>query len=105
MYNERFLECRRSRLISRGNGPFQILEIINDNAYKVNLLGEYSVNVTFNIYEISLFNVGDNSKLTFFGKRGDDAIQSTPNDLLEVPVGPITRSKEKKLKDAFNELI
>jgi hypothetical protein len=105
MYNERFLECRRSKLISRGDGPIQILEIINDNAYKVNLLGEYSVSATFNISEISLFNVGDDSKSTFFRKRGDDAIQSTPNDLLEVPVKPITRSREKKLKDAFNELI
>ena len=98
MYNERFLECRRSKLISRGDGPIQILEIINDNAYKVNLLGEYSVSATFNISEISLFNVGDDSKSTFFRKRGDDAIQSTPNDLLEVPVKPITRSREKNLK-------
>ena len=82
-------------MISRGDGPFQILEIINGNAYKVDLLGKYSVSATFNISEISLFDVGDYSKSTSFWKRGDGAIQSMPNDLLEVPVWPITRSREK----------
>ena len=35
MRKERFLAHRRSKLNPRGDGPFQILEKINDNAYKV----------------------------------------------------------------------
>ena len=41
MHKERFLENRKSKLNPRGDGPFQILEKINDNAYKFDLPGEY----------------------------------------------------------------
>ncbi|XP_073286746.1 uncharacterized protein [Primulina huaijiensis] len=37
---ERFPEKRRSKLLPRGDGPFQILERINDNAYKLDLPGD-----------------------------------------------------------------
>jgi hypothetical protein len=39
----------------------KILERINDNAYKVDLLGKCSVSATFNIFYLSLFDVGDDS--------------------------------------------
>jgi translation initiation factor IF-1 len=32
--NERFPDLRKSKLMSRADGPFKILEKINDNAYK-----------------------------------------------------------------------
>ncbi|KAI3682873.1 hypothetical protein L1987_83203 [Smallanthus sonchifolius] len=38
---ERFPLKRRSKLSPRSDGPFKILEQINDNAYKVDLPGEY----------------------------------------------------------------
>ena len=31
----------------KGDKPFRILERINDNAYKLELLGEYGVSATF----------------------------------------------------------
>ncbi|KAI5641432.1 hypothetical protein M9H77_00033 [Catharanthus roseus] len=40
---ERFPQQRKSKLDDRGDGPFQILEKINDNAYKVGLPGHYNV--------------------------------------------------------------
>jgi hypothetical protein len=43
-----------------------------------------------------LFNVGDDSKSNYFKKRGNDVIQTTSKDLLEVLVGPIARSRGKK---------
>jgi hypothetical protein len=49
MRKERFPAHRRTKLHPRGDGPFQILEKINDNAYKVDLLGEYNVSATFNV--------------------------------------------------------
>jgi hypothetical protein len=51
------------------------------------------------------FDVGDDSRSSSFEKRGDDAIQTTLNDLLEVLDGLITKSRTKKLKYTFNELI
>jgi hypothetical protein len=40
MRKERFPEQRRSKLMPRGDDPYQIIEMINDNAYKVdNLFG------------------------------------------------------------------
>ena len=38
MRKERFPARRRSKLHPRGDGPFQILEKINDNAYKVDAI-------------------------------------------------------------------
>ena len=50
---------RRSKLHPRGDGPFQLLERINDNAYKLDLPGEYNISATFNVSDLSLFDVGD----------------------------------------------
>ncbi|KAL4385631.1 hypothetical protein GQ457_15G018130 [Hibiscus cannabinus] len=39
---ERFPAQRSSKLSPRGDGPFQIVEKVNDNAYKLDLPGEYT---------------------------------------------------------------
>ena len=62
MRKERFPEKRRSKLMPRGDGPYQIIERINDNAYKVDLPGEYGVSATFNVFDLSSFDVGDDSR-------------------------------------------
>jgi len=40
---ERFPSKRKSKLMPRGDGPFEVLKRVNDNAYKVNLPGDYGV--------------------------------------------------------------
>jgi hypothetical protein len=55
MRKERFPEQRRSKLLPRGDGPFQVLERINDNAYKLYLPGEYGVSASFNVSDLSYF--------------------------------------------------
>jgi hypothetical protein len=45
---------RHSKLLPRGDGPFQVLERINDNAYKLDLPGEYNVSATFNVIDINI---------------------------------------------------
>jgi len=79
-----FPHQRRSKLMSRWDGSFQILERINDNTYKVDILSEYVVSVTFNYSNLSLFDVGDDYWMNYFEERGDDMVKTTPNDSLEV---------------------
>jgi hypothetical protein len=69
----------------------------------VDLPGEYGVSATFNISYLALFDVGDDSRSNPFQERGDDVIQSS-KDPLEVLVGPVTRLRTKKFKEAFNGL-
>ncbi|KAH9680244.1 hypothetical protein KPL71_026482 [Citrus sinensis] len=57
MRKERFPAQRRSKLIPRGDGPFQVVARINDNAYKLDLPGEYNVSATFNVSDLSPFDV------------------------------------------------
>ncbi|KAL4375782.1 hypothetical protein GQ457_02G026250 [Hibiscus cannabinus] len=53
---ERFPAQRRSKLLQRGDGPFQIVEKVNDNDYKLDLPGEYNVSATFNICDLPPFS-------------------------------------------------
>ena len=96
---------RWSKLHPRGDGPFQVLERINDNAYKLDLPGEYNISVTFKVSDLSPFDVGDDSRMNPFEERGNDENQQTFKDPLHVPVGPITRARSKKIKEALNGLI
>jgi hypothetical protein len=43
---------RKSKLMSHVDGPFTILEKINDNAYKLELPPEFRVSSTFNILDL-----------------------------------------------------
>jgi hypothetical protein len=104
--NARFPEKRRSKLLPRGDRPFQIVERMNDNAYKLDLPGEYNISATFNVSDLSLFYVGDDSRSNPFEERGNDENQQALlKDPLHVPVGPITRARSKKIKEALNGLI
>jgi hypothetical protein len=60
----------------------------------------------FNVSDLTLFNVGDDSRSNPFEERGDDedkpnTKRNHANDPLQVPIGPITRAKVKKLKEAL----
>jgi len=47
MRKERFPEQRKFKLQPRGDELFQVLEKINDNAYKIDLPRKYNVSNTF----------------------------------------------------------
>ena len=95
---------KNSKLQPRGDGPFQVLEIINDNAYKIDLPGEYNVSATFNVADLTLFDTDFDSRSNHFEERGDDVDQprNTSKDPVHFSNGPMTRSKTKTLKDALN---
>ena len=114
MRKERFSERRKSKLLPRGDGLIQVLECINDNAYKLDLPGEYNVSSTFNVSDLSPFDVGDDLRTNPLQEEGNDEIKdktitSTWDepylDPIQVPVGPVIRARAKKFKEALNGLI
>ena len=105
MRKERFPAYRRSKLHPRRDGPFQVLERINDNAYKLDLPGEYNISATFNVSDLSPFDLGYDSRTNPFEERSNDKNHKAFKDPLHVPVGPITKVRSKKIKEALNGLI
>jgi hypothetical protein len=72
-----FPEKRRSKLQPRGDGPFQVVERINDNAYKLDLPGEYGVSASFNVADLSHFDVGDDLRTNPYQEGENDANQGS----------------------------
>nr|GFD51176.1 putative polyprotein [Tanacetum cinerariifolium] len=54
----RFPQGRFAKLQPQADGPFRVLERINDNAYKIDLPGHYGVSATFNVVGLAPY-VGD----------------------------------------------
>ena len=79
---ERYPNQRKSKLMPRGDGPFKVLQRINNNTYKLELPSEYgNVSATFNVSDLSLFDVGDedgvDSRTNPLEERGNDVISSS----------------------------
>ncbi len=66
MRKERFPTQRHSKLLPWGDGPFQVVAQINDNPYKLNILGEYNVSATFNVSNLCPFDVGEDFSTNHF---------------------------------------
>ena len=53
---DRFPTQRKSKILPRGNGPFQVLKKINGNAYELDLPNTYLGSNSFNINDLTPFN-------------------------------------------------
>jgi len=74
----------------RVDGPFQILERINCNAYKVGLPGDYGVSATFNVADLSAYQADDyfaNLRIKSSQQGEDDGVP-TNQDNEEGPTSP-----------------
>ena len=91
----------------RGDGPFQVLECINDNAYKLDLPGEYTVRATFNITKLSPFDASDDLRINPFQEEGNNGSMAKEwsVDPLKIPLGPMTQARDKRFKEALHVLI
>jgi translation initiation factor IF-1 len=94
---ERFLELRKSKLLSRVASPFKILAKINDNAYKLKLPPEFGVSPSFNISDSRPYMREEDemsSRTTSIQEGEDDEDINTSATIIpfiEI-LGPITRS-------------
>lgn len=118
---ERFPTKRSSKLSPRGDGPFKIVERINNNAYRLELPGEYNGSKSFNVTDLSPFDIGRPVlRPEHFQEGGDDEdiepdidkcstdghepVTSDPTPTIPTVIaGPMTRSRTRKLRETFNE--
>ncbi|KAG7556876.1 Integrase catalytic core [Arabidopsis suecica] len=114
MRKERFPKERKSKLSPRGDGPFRVLEKINDNAYKIELPGELNISPTFNVADLSPFHADETvmeSELSQEGGNDEDieTIQTNSeegsNNITTMVQAPRTRSGTKRLREQFNKSI
>ncbi|XP_071694409.1 uncharacterized protein [Rutidosis leptorrhynchoides] len=71
---ERFPAKGKNKLMPRAEGPFKVLEKVDDNAYKVELPGDTAVSSTFNVGDLMPYLEDDNlenlSSSSFFRGGG-----------------------------------
>jgi hypothetical protein len=72
---QQFPNLRKSKLMPRADGLFKVLEKINENAYKLDLLADFGVSPTFNITDLKPY-LGEEdeleSKMTQIQEGEDD---------------------------------
>ena len=92
---DRFPSKRKSKLAPRADGPFEIVEKVNDNAYKVELPGEYGgVSATFNVGDLSPYLEDDLDLRANPSQPGEDDVNMSPQPLEPTCGDEITRLHE-----------
>ena len=86
-----------------------MLQRVNDNAYKLELPGEYNVSATFNVVDLSPFLDEEDADLRAnpSQEEGTDVCTdfSPRNDPVRVPLGPVTRARAKLFKESLQALV
>jgi len=103
MRNERFPEQRKSKLQHRGDRPFQVLEMISDNAYKIDIPSEYGVSFSFNVADLTPFVAGGDSE-DFRTNAFQEAGNGENPKAIQIQ-GPMTRSRTKLLEDTLQQIV
>jgi translation initiation factor IF-1 len=110
MQKEWFSNLKRSKLMSRADGPFKIIEKINDNAYKLELPPEFGVSPTFNILDLRPYLREEDEVLsrTTSIQEGEDGEDITTSDRTIPSIesqGSITRSRAQQLHRQVNSFL
>nr|CAD39981.1 OSJNBa0032B23.3 [Oryza sativa Japonica Group] len=98
---DRFPNLRKSKLLPRADGPFKVLQKINDNAYKLELPADFGVSPTFNIADLKPY-LGEEDELesrTTQMQEGEDD-EDIPSNDTTTPIaqqGPMTRARAREL--------
>ncbi|KAF8053934.1 hypothetical protein N665_1361s0004 [Sinapis alba] len=128
---ERFPNERKFKLMPRIDGPFKIIKKINNNTYQLDLQGKYNVSSSFNVTDLvpcyaevadlkSNHSQVEEDEMILASKGTKEMEQLEPelkedkdgakeqlkpeetkNKDLEIPLGPMTRSKQAR----FHQLL
>jgi len=111
----RFPSKRKSKLMPRVDGPFRIIEKVNDNAYKVDLPGDYNVSATFNVKDLTpyLDDIDDTNLRTNHFQLGVDDVhhgnynpsRKDKSNMQEDSDGLMTRARAKQLQRVLTSQI
>ncbi|KAL4346499.1 hypothetical protein GQ457_17G008620 [Hibiscus cannabinus] len=83
----------------------RVLEKVNDNAYKLDLPGDYNVSATFNVSDLSPYDDSTDLRTNPFARRGNDVSTTMPGKVADpkvLPLGPITRSRAQKFREVLS---
>jgi hypothetical protein len=94
---DRLSDFRKSKFLPRVDGPFKVLERINENAYKLELRADFVVSPTFNIADLKPY-LGEKdeleSRMTQIQEWEDDEdIPIIGTTMPTTQQGPITRAR------------
>lgn len=126
MKEKHFLAQKEPKRTLKGDCSFQVKEQIN--AYKICLQGKYNMSPSFNVADLMPFIAGESDlRSNLFQEGGDDMIMDQElgtkeieqqieqqhdvpehedeHGALEIPLGPITRTKARKLKQAIGGML
>ena len=108
---DRFPELRKSKLMPRADGPFKVMQRINENAYKLDLPADFGVSPTFNIADLKPY-LGEEDELesrtTQIQEREDDEdinTDHTSTPSTPTPAGPITRARARTLNHQVSSFL
>ena len=77
----------------RSEGPFEVLENVNDNAYKADLLGDFGVSATFNVANLSSYLLDGflaDLRIESSQQGDDDGVPSSqPNEDAQTGLGSL----------------
>jgi hypothetical protein len=112
---DRFPALRKSKLMPRADGPFKMLERINDNAYKLELPVDFGVSPTFNIADLKpyLGEDDEHESRTTQVQEGEDDQDIATNDISTptpvststTPLDPFTRTRARRLTLQVSSLL
>jgi hypothetical protein len=105
LHKDHFADLRKSKLMPHADGPFRVLEKINDNAYKVELPEDFgTVSPTFNIADLKPYfgeedEIASRMTSTQEGEHDEEipSIDTPAAATAEQIQGPITRAHAKQL--------
>ena len=109
---ERFARHRKNKLDDRGDGPFKVLQRLNNNSYVVELPDNFGgTSATFNIKDLKLYNYQKpleteplDSRSNHFRLGGNDGNRGSQDPLTQMD-RPLTRAQRKRRDMELNSLI
>ncbi len=109
---ERFTQHRKNKLDDRGDGPFKVLQRLNNNSYVVELPDNFGgTSATFNIKDLKLYDYREpleteplDSRTNHFQPGGNDRKNSSQDPLTQMD-RPLTRAQRRRRDSELISLI